>query len=128
MAVMGEPGASPDAVHPALQAAVEAAIDAVRAGVPASTPHATALEAARAAGLATYDAERAGHGIGLEPYEEPLLSPATGTPLLAGEVLCVEATHLELGSGGYGVRDTVVVTTSGAQVLNRSSRGLCVLD
>ncbi len=128
MAVMGEPAASPDAVHPALQAAVEAAIDAARAGVLASAPHAAALEAARAAGLTTYDAEGAGHGIGLEPYEEPLLSPATATPLLAGEVLCVEATHLELGSAGHGVRDTVVVTTSGAQVLNRSSRGLCVLD
>lgn len=128
MAVMGEPTGSPDAVYPALPAALEAAIGAVRAGVPASTPHAAAVQAARAAGLGTYDAAGAGHGIGLAPCEEPLLSPARETPLLAGEVLCVEATHLELGSAGHGVRDTVVVTTSGAQVLNRSSRGLCVLD
>jgi hypothetical protein len=45
-----------------------------------------------------------------------------------GEVLRIEVPHLEVGWGGVGLRDTVLVTTKGSAVLNRSARGLVVLD
>jgi len=43
-------------------------------------------------------------------------------------VLRVETPYYEHGWGGLGVTDTVLVTTHGARVLNRSERGLVILD
>jgi len=66
--------------------------------------------------------------IGLAPREKPTLANGDGTPLLAGEVLCIESTHCELGVLGLAVRNTVLVTTDGARTLNRSRHDLIVLD
>jgi Xaa-Pro aminopeptidase len=84
--------------------------------------------AVRANGLPNYDADDAGHGIGLEPRETPTLASGSGTPLELGEVLSVGVSHHQIGSMGVGVRDTALITTAGARVLNRSHRGLVVLD
>ena len=69
-----------------------------------------------------------GHGIGLEPRELPALAPDDVTPLEPGEVLSLEGSYLADGQQGFLARDTVLVTAAGARVLNRSARGLVVLD
>ena len=43
-------------------------------------------------------------------------------------VLRVETVYVESGWGGLGVADTVLVTPKEARVLNRSERGLIILD
>lgn len=128
MAVLGEPRAEHEAAFEAVQAALEAAIDAVRPGVPASAVHAAAVATARGAGLPRFERYHVGHGIGLEPYERPKLAAGIDTPLVPGEILRLETPYFELGAYGLNVRETVLVTTGGARVLNRSARGLCVLD
>lgn len=128
MAVLGEPRAADEAAFEGVQAALEAAIDTVRPGVPASAVHAAAVAAARAGGLPRFERYHVGHGIGLEPYERPKLAAGIDTPLTPGEILRLETPYFELGARGLNVRETVLVTTGGARVLNRSARGLCVLD
>ena len=86
------------------------------------------MEALRANGLPDHDADHVGHGIGLEPCETPVLAFDSGTMLELGEVLGVEDFHCEIGSMGVSVKDTVLITTAGARVLNRSHHGLVVLD
>jgi Xaa-Pro aminopeptidase len=43
-------------------------------------------------------------------------------------VLLAEAPYYQPGWGGLGVTETVLVTQGGAHSLNRSHRGLIVLD
>lgn len=127
-AVMGAPRGRQRMAIDALQSGLEAAIDAVRPGTPAGRVFGAAVEAVRAAGLADYRHAHVGHGIGLAPYERPKLAGGDPTALEAGEVLRIELPYYEFGWAGPAVRDTVLVTRGGAAVLNRSHRGLLVLD
>jgi Xaa-Pro aminopeptidase len=56
-----------------------------------------------------------------------MLAPGGGA-LEAGMVLRVEAPYYVPGETGLNVKETVLVTRSGASALNRSNRGLVVLD
>jgi Xaa-Pro aminopeptidase len=87
-----------------------------------------AVRAARDAGLTAYASPALGHGIGLGALERPRLAAGDDTAIQAGEVLCVEALHYEIGTAGFGLRDTVLVSTAGARVMNRSRHDLIVLD
>jgi Xaa-Pro aminopeptidase len=100
----------------------------VKPGVTAGQIYDAVMTATRAAGLAHFVRGHVGHAIGLEPYERPKLDAGKATILEAGEVLRIEVPHHEIGWGGVAIRDTVLVTTTGGHALNRSARGLVVLD
>jgi Xaa-Pro aminopeptidase len=127
-AVMGEPSPRQQAASEAVQAGLEAALDVVKPGITAGQVYEAAMTATRAAGLADFKRGHVGHAIGLEPYERPKLAGGNMTVLEAGEVLRVEIPHLEVGWAGLTLRDTALVTTYGHRALNRSARGLVVLD
>ena len=127
MAVMGEPSKRQQTLFDALHAGVEAGLEAVRPGAGGSVVFDAVLEAVRAAGVPDFDRHHVGHGIGLEPAEAPWLAPAGGA-LEMGMVLRVEAPHYVLGEAGLNIKETALVTRAGAHVLNRSHRGLVVLD
>jgi Xaa-Pro aminopeptidase len=128
MAVMGEPTERQAAVLEAVQAGLEAGIYAVKPGVTAGTVYDRVVSRVRSAGLADFRCDHAGHAIGLEPRESPDLRPGESTQLASGEILSLDVSHLESGWGGVALRDTVLVTTTDSRVLNRSVRGLVVLD
>jgi Xaa-Pro aminopeptidase len=128
VAVMGEPTERQASVFEAVQARVEAGIDAVKPGATAGAVHEAVVSHARAAGLPEFPRGHVGHAIGLEPYEDPRLDAGNATRLETGEVLQIDVPYLEVGGGGVALRDTVLVTTTDSRVLNRSVRGLIVLD
>ncbi len=127
MAVLGEPGARAPRAYEAVDAGVEAALAAIRPGVDGGTVFDTAVAAVRAAGLPEFKRHHVGHGIGLDPIEAPWLRPG-GQALEAGMVIRAETPYYELGAFGLNVRETVLVTRTGATSMNRSHRGLVVLD
>jgi Xaa-Pro dipeptidase len=127
-AVLGDPDRRGDAVYRSLQTGLEAAVAAAKARTPAARVFDAAVEVVRASGLADYAPTHVGHGIGLEPCEGPGIHSGNPAPLEMAEVLCVEASHYESGSMGVSIRNTVLVTSVGARVLNRSQHGLVVLD
>ena len=127
MAVMGEPTARQQGMFDAIHAGLEAALDAVRPGVTGAAAFEAAVTATRKAGLARFDRHHVGYGIGLEPAEPPRLAP-DGGPLEMGMVLRVETPCYVVGETGLNVKETVLVTRSGSQSMNRSHRGLVVLD
>jgi Xaa-Pro aminopeptidase len=86
------------------------------------------VEAVREAGLPDYDRHHVGHGIGLEPTEPPWFEPGSTMPLEMGMVVRVETPYYEPGRGGLHLKDTMLVTSTGHHVLNRSVRGLVMLD
>lgn len=126
-AVLGEPTPRQQALYDAVDAGVAAALEAIRPGAAAGAVFEAAIAAVRAAGLAAFRRHHVGHGIGLEPRERPWLAP-DGPALEAGMVLRVETPYYELGAAGVHVKDTVLVNRGGAARMNRSNRGLVVLD
>jgi Xaa-Pro aminopeptidase len=127
MAVMGEPTERQQAVFDALHAGMESALDALRPGVAGSQVFDWTVAAVRKAGLPAYERHHTGHAIGLEPAEAPWLAPAGGV-LEMGMVVCVETPYYVVGQAGFTLTETALVTRSGAHGLNRSHRGLIVLD
>jgi len=127
-AVMGQPNRRQQTAYEAIQAGIEAGIDTIKPGVAAGKVFETSVSAIRSAGLPQFQRGHLGHGIGLEPYERPKLAPGNETGLVAGELLRIETPHYEHGWAGLNVKETVLVTDGGGRVLNRSRRGLVVLD
>jgi len=127
MAVLGEPDTRGQRAYDAVEAGVQAGLDAIRPGVHGGAVFEAAVAGVRAAGLPEFRRHHAGHGIGLEPAEAPWLRPG-GDPLEAGMVLRVETPYYELGGFGINVKETVLVTRGGGTVVNRSHRGLVILD
>jgi Xaa-Pro aminopeptidase len=127
-AVVGEPDDRQQRVHDALQAGVEAALTAVKPGVAASAVHGAVVDAVRGAGLPEFACDAVGWGVGLEPSESPAISGDVQTPLVMGEVLEIEVAWFRPGQPGLALGETVLVTRIGSHALNRSVRGLVVLD
>jgi Xaa-Pro dipeptidase len=106
----------------ALLAACAAASDASALACGAGATVGDVLEAARAvyadAGLAAYARTFAGHGIGIETVESPLLSQASaGIELVAGMALCVEPGIAQPGVGGALIEHELIVGTGAPRVL-----------
>ena len=127
MAVMGEPSGRQQALFDALHAGMEAALETLRPGVGGAVALETVVAAVRKAGLPQFDRHHVGHGIGLEAAEPPWLA-RDGGGLEMGMVVCTETPYYVAGLAGLTVTETALVTRTGAHVLNRSHRGLVVLD
>ena len=127
-AVMGAPGPRQEKVFDAVLHGLEAGIDAARPGATAGAIFSTAVGAVRSAGLPEYDRHHVGYGIGLDARETPVLESGSATPLETGMVLRIETPYYEHGWGGAQIKETLLVTSSGTRTMNRSRRGLVVLD
>jgi Xaa-Pro aminopeptidase len=107
--------------------ATRSMVDAVRPGVRVSQLITTAAEHVASAGLTEQVGEIAGHGIGLELWERPLIkvhdNPDDDVSLRPGMVLCLEPilapAHPDGGLAGIFVfEQQVLVTAGGCEVLS----------
>lgn len=113
-AVCGPPNGERRRLLEAGLAASAAAVATVAAGVPISAVVAAGRAAAAQAGFTA--TASAGHGIGLETIEEPMLVPGAGS-LEEGMVICVEPGIFQPGIGGCSTEQMVVVTADGRRSL-----------
>jgi Xaa-Pro aminopeptidase len=127
MAFLGKPGRKVRGLYAAVLEAQLAAIDAVRPGIAAGDVDRAARQVLRASGLDRAFVHSTGHGLGLEIHEAPRLAAGVPTPLQAGMVVTVEPGVYFEGFGGIRIEDTVVVTSSGCQVLTPTSKELLLL-
>lgn len=123
----GEPNAEIVELANASKAGQQAAIDAMRPGVLAKDVFAIAVQAVIDAGIPTYKRQHVGHGIGVEYYDLPVLTPDSPTPLEVGMIFEVETPYYRLGVGGAFIEDTVLVTENGAEIVTTLDRDLIVL-
>ncbi|MFI9630631.1 M24 family metallopeptidase [Streptomyces sp. NPDC052042] len=123
-ATLGTMSARLSIAEDAIRAGIQAMFDMAGPGVPVAELARTAIDSVRKAGLPEYERHHVGHGIGLEMYEYPVLSPRTdpSVVLVEGEVLNFELPFYEMGTGGLQIEDTVLVTSSGVEVLTTNSR------
>jgi Xaa-Pro dipeptidase len=127
MAVMGEPSERQQAVFDALHAGLETLLEGLRPAATGGETFEAGLAAVRKAGLPGFERHHLGHAIGLDPVETPWISSGAGT-LEMGMVICAETPYYVVGEAGFTVTETALVTRTGAHLLNRSQRGLVVLD
>lgn len=124
-----EPSRAERDIYAALTAGVDEGIAAARPGIRASALYQRVIQAIRQAGLPDHRFSLAGHGIGVEPRDYPILanpmmapSPFWTTPfdpeLEPGMVLNIECPLNALGSGGYQHEITLVVEQTGARLLS----------
>jgi len=128
MAFLGQPGPRVRNAYRAVLEAQLAAIDSVRPGVAAGSVDRAARRVLRAAGMEKAFCHSTGHGLGLEIHEAPRLGKREETPLAAGMVITIEPGVYFEGFGGIRIEDTVVVTSSGCEVLTSTSKELLLLD
>lgn len=126
-AVLGKPTEKQARYYAAALVGEEAAIAAMKPGVPAGDIFDVAVKVTRESGIPHYQRHHVGHGIGLEGYDPPVITPGNETILEPGMVFCVETPYYEHGWGGIQVEDLVEITTGGARLLTRSRRDLAVL-
>jgi len=99
----------------------------VRAGVTAGDIDSAARRVIDAGGCGDRFFHRVGHGLGLEPHEDPSVDPGSALVLEAGMVFTVEPGIYIPGWGGVRIEDDVVVERDGCRVLTQSDRSLRVV-
>lgn len=118
----GEPSEKFEEVHEVVCEAQQAAVEAAEPGIPAGEVDRAAREVIERAGYGVAFTHRTGHGVGIEVHEPPYIVAGNTRKLEPGMVFSVEpGIYLE---GEFGVRteDLVVVTETGCERLNGSSR------
>jgi Xaa-Pro dipeptidase len=124
----GEPAEITKELFAASKAGQQTAIDMMAPGVVAKDIFDAAVQAVRDAGIPTYKRQHVGHGIGVEYYDLPVLTPNADTPLEANMIFEVETPYYRLGVGGAFIEDTVLVTEKGSEILTSLSRDLQVIE
>ena len=81
----------------------------------------------REKGYDKYFGHGLGHGIGLEIHELPYLSSVSQIELKENMIVTVEPGLYFEGWGGVRIEDDVVVTESGCEILNKSSKELIII-
>lgn len=118
--VLGTPDETFPTVYQVVRDAQQMAIEAIKPGVSTCDVDKIARDHIASKGFVKYFGHGLGHGVGLATHERPHLSPLRPTTLQVGMVTTVEPGIYIPGWGGVRLENMVVVTESGAQVLNRS--------
>jgi Xaa-Pro aminopeptidase len=127
MLFLGDPGTKVKRMYRAVLEAQLAAIAAVRPGVTAGHVDRVARRVLKAKGLDRAFVHSTGHGLGLEIHEPPRLGKKEKTRLEPGMAITIEpGVYLE-GFGGIRIEDTVVVTSTGCEVLTPTAKELRIV-
>ncbi|MDR1427780.1 MAG: Xaa-Pro peptidase family protein [Bifidobacteriaceae bacterium] len=118
----GEPNPQIAALFRASKAGQQAAIDAMRPGAVAKDIFALAVRTVADSGIPTYRRQHVGHGIGVEYYDLPVLTPDSSTVLEENMVFEVETPYYRLGVGGAFIEDTVVIRETCAEIVTSLPR------
>ena len=99
--------------YQALRNGMLAAGSFIRPGVTGRQIFNHVMETVHRSGFPEYRRHHVGHGIGLEPYEFPLLSPSDDNIIEEGMILSVETPYYELGVGALHIEDPLLVAATG---------------
>lgn len=111
----GEGAREFEPIYDALYDGLQAALATVRPEVLTDEVYDACATTVRSAGidwLSTFEPNHTGHGIGIEVYDPPTITP-NGERIQEGMVLCVEPPYNRLGYGGFLIEDEIAVTADG---------------
>jgi Xaa-Pro aminopeptidase len=123
---LGKPGQKARKLYKAVLEAQLAGISAVRENTTAGAVDRTTRNVLKAHGYEDLFVHSTGHGLGLEIHEPPRVGKKDKTVLKAGMVITIEPGAYMEGFGGVRIEDTVLVTTTGCEVLTPTPKELIV--
>ncbi len=110
-----------------LERAQTAGVAAAVVGTAAEAVDAAGRDIISEAGYGEFFIHRTGHGIGVDPHEEPYIVAGNAEPLQAGNAFSIEPGMYFPGTWGMRLEDIVVASPDGPDPLNRADHGLaCV--
>jgi Xaa-Pro aminopeptidase len=127
MLFLGAPSTKVKRTYRAVLEAQLAAIDAVRPGATTAHVDRAARQVLKGYGLDRAFVHSTGHGLGLEIHEPPRIGKRDKTLLQAGMAITIEPGVYLKDFGGIRIEDTVVVTTTGCEILTPTSKDLRVV-
>jgi len=103
------------------------AIEVVKPGVPIKEVDIAAREYIEGKGYGKYFNHSTGHGVGIEIHEPPRVYKNEETPIKVGMVFTIEPGIYIPEKGGVRLENIVVVTESGAKVLQKTPLDVVVI-
>jgi Xaa-Pro aminopeptidase len=122
--VAGKAGGEFRAVYETVLAANEAAFSAAKPGSPCEAVDAAARDLIGRAGYGEYFSHRLGHGIGLDPHEEPYLVKGSTLLIRPGMAFSDEPGIYLPGKFGVRIEDILFMGENGAERLSLFPRGI----
>jgi Xaa-Pro dipeptidase len=124
---VGQVDAEYQKIHKIVQEANAAGRAAGKPGVPCAAVDKAARDVIEGAGYREYFTHRTGHGIGMEPHEDPYMRGDNMQLLEPGMTYTVEPGIYLPGRNGVRVEDNVVVTETGSESLSDLPREMRVV-
>ena len=101
----------------ALAQGMKTAIAQISPGMTGSDVFDLTMTTVHEAGFPDYRRHHVGHGIGLEPYERPILGPSETELIEVGMVISVETPFYEFGFGALHIEDPVLIGSESNHIL-----------
>lgn len=120
---LGEPSDEAKRAHEAIYTANRKLVEAARPGVPCRELYRMLAAHLAKAGYECLS-QQAGHGLGRDVHEPPMLTARNEMLLEPGMVLALEPTMRVVGVGSINVEDMVLITEEGNEPLTTSVREL----
>jgi Xaa-Pro dipeptidase len=125
---LGPVGEKLSRVYEAARVGQEAGIETARPGMAVADLFQTVSDTVRGSGIGHFRRHHVGHAIGLEAYDEPVLTADSLDSLEAGMVINIETPYYEFGFGAVNVEDPVVIQPNGARRLGTLPNALIAVD
>jgi len=106
----------------------QAALEVIKPGIPTAEVYRIGMEAVRRNGLSEIQRKHIGHGVGIDMYELPSISPNDSHILESGMVFELEVLFYELGFGALQVEDTIHVTDDGYERITTLPQQLYIIE
>ncbi len=124
---IGEVSEEAKRIYEIVKLANQAGRAAGKPGAPCSAVDDAAREVIEDSNYGQYFTHRTGHGLGMEPHEEPYMRAGNSMKLEPGMAYTVEPGIYLPGRGGVRIEDNVVITEDGAKTLSSFPRELQVI-
>jgi len=124
--IAGKPSPDQERVNKALVTAHMAALDMIGPGVIPKDVFNKAMQTAHENGLPNFNRGHVGHSVGLDKTieEPPFLSNISESPMVPGNIFCVELPYYAYGFGSIMNEDIVLITENGKEFLTKRERKL----
>ena len=115
--------------YSALACGMKTAIAAIVPGMKGSEVFNLTMAAVHEAGFPEYRRHHVGHGIGLEPYERPILAPTEMDCIEAGMIISIETPFYEFGFGALHIEDPILIGNKNNRILTQHKiQDLMIVD
>jgi Xaa-Pro aminopeptidase len=127
IAVLGEASEKVKTYHRGVRAGLLRGHELIKPGVKVADVFNQVVETVRKNGIPHYKRNHVGHGIGLDGYDAPNITPGSNEVFEEGMVICCETPYYEMGFAGLQVEDMLHVTGDGVESLMSTSSELRIV-